>query len=399
MTERLYYHDAFLREFAAHVMSCAPMPGEPERWQVVLDCTAFYPTSGGQPHDTGRLADARVLDVYETEDGTVVHVTDRALAPGPVHGAIDWPRRWDHMQQHTGQHLLSAVFVEHFGLPTVSFHLGRNASTIDLEARAVLPQQLAEAEQYANAIVTEDRPVEIRWARAEELAELDVRRPVARTGLLRIVEIEGCDRQPCGGTHVARTGQIGCILLRRCEKVRGHWRVEFLCGQRAVTAARADFEALGEVARRLSCNPAEVPTLVTRALEERQALYRERQRLQEHLAELEALSLLATRAETRSDGIRQLVHVFEHLEPGYLRLLVNKMIAEDRVRVLVGTRLGGHVIFAQSRGLQGDMNVLLQQALAAAGGRGGGTPQFAQGLVPEAARLEAFLETARNLLG
>lgn len=399
MTERLYYHDAFLREFAAHVMSCVPKPGEPERWQVVLDRTAFYPTSGGQPHDTGRLADAHVLDVYEAEDGTVVHVTDRALASGRVHGVIDWPRRWDHMQQHTGQHLLSAVFVERFGLPTVSFHLGRNASTIDLETPNLPTHYLADAEQYANAIVTEDRPVQIRWARAEELAEKDVRRPVARSGLLRIVEIEGYDRQPCGGTHVTRTGQIGSILLRRGEKVRGHWRVEFLCGQRAVTAARADFETLGDTARRLSCSPSEVPTLVARALEERQALYRERQRLQEHLAEIEALSLLATRAETRPDGIRQLVHVFEHLEPGYLRLLVNKIIAEDRVRVLVGTRVGGHVIFAQSHGLNGDMNALLQQSLSKVGGRGGGSSQFAQGLVSEVARLEAFLETARNLLG
>ncbi len=396
MTERLYHHDAFLREFTAQVLVCAPAPGQPERWQIVLDRTAFYPTAGGQPHDTGRLGSAHVLDVYEAEEGAVVHVTDCALALGPVHGVIDWQRRWDHMQQHTGQHLLSAVFVECFGMPTVSFHLGRSVSTIDLEAPVVLPRHLAEAEQHANAIVTEDRRVGIRWARAEELAGRDVRRPVARAGLLRVVEIEGCDRQPCGGTHVARTGQIGSILLRRCEKVRGYWRVEFLCGQRAVAAARADFETLGEAARRLSCAPTEVPALVARALQERQALYRERQRLQEHLAELEALSLLATRAETRRDGTRQLVHVFEHLEPGYLRLLVNKMIAEEKVRVLVGTRAGGHVIFAQSRGLGGDMNALLQQALAAAGGRGGGSPQFAQGNVPEMARLEELLEAARR---
>jgi alanyl-tRNA synthetase len=396
MTERLYYHDAFLCEFDAQILACAPAPGPPERWQILLDRTAFYPTSGGQPHDTGRLGNAHVLDVYEAEAGTVVHVTDSALAPGPVHGVIDWPRRWDHMQQQTGQHLLSAVFAERFGMSTVSFHLGRSVSTIDLETPAVLPRHLAEAEQHANTIVTEDRRVEIRWARAEERIGKDVRRPVARAGLLRVIEIEGCDRQPCGGTHVARTGQIGSLLVRRCEKVRSHWRVEFLCGQRAVAAARADFETLGETARRLSCAPAEVPALVARALQERQALYRERQRLQEHLAELEALSLLATRTEVRRDGTRQLVQVFEHLEPGYLRLLVNKMIAEDKVRVLVGTRAGGHVIFAQSRGLSGDMNALLQHALAAAGGRGGGSSQFAQGHVPDPARLEELLEAARR---
>ncbi|MCL6481590.1 MAG: alanyl-tRNA editing protein [Firmicutes bacterium] len=396
MTERLYYHDAFLCEFDAQVLACAQAPGSPERWQILLDRTAFYPTSGGQPHDTGRLGNAHVLDVHETEEDTVVHVTDSALAPGPVHGVIDWPRRWDHMQQHTGQHLLSAVFADRFGMPTVSFHLGRSASSIDLATPVLLPHHLAEVELRANEIVTEDRRVDIRWARAEELVGRDVRRPVARAGLLRVIEIEGCDRQPCGGTHVARTGQIGSILLRRCEKVRSHWRVEFLCGQRAVAAARADFETLDETARRLSCAPTEVPTLLARALQERQALYRERQRLQEQLAEFEALSLLATRAEMRRDGARQLVQVFEHLEPGYLRLLVNKMIAEDKVRVLVGTRTGGHVIFAQSRGLSGDMNALLQHVLAVAGGRGGGSPQFAQGRVPEPARLEELLEAARR---
>jgi alanyl-tRNA synthetase len=395
MTERLYYHNAFLREFDAQVVSCErAAAGEAARFHIVLSRTAFYPTSGGQPHDTGTLGDAHVLDVFETENGTVIHVTDRELPLAPVRGAIDWPRRFDHMQQHTGQHLLSAAFLELFRMPTVSFHLGREVSTIDLEARAVVPRHLEEAERRANAVVFDDRPVSIRFANASELARMGVRKPVEREGPLRIVEIEGFDQQPCGGTHVARTGQVGAILLRKMEKVRGNWRVEFVCGQRAVAAARSDFHALAEAARRMTCGLREVPAMVARALEERQEMFRDRQKLQEQLAELEALSLLASRARLRRDGIRELVHVFEDTEPAYLRLLVAKMIAEPNVRVLAAARPAGTVIFAQSRGLAADMNALLQQVLGAAGGKGGGSHDFAQGTVPDAFSLDELLASA-----
>ncbi len=399
MTERLYYRDSFLREFEAQVVSCERAAGaEGQRFHVALDRTAFYPTSGGQPHDTGTLADARVADVFESGD-TIIHITDRELLLGPVRGAIDWPRRFDHMQQHTGQHLLSAAFLELFKMPTLSFHLGGRVSTIDLEARSVVPRHLEEAELRSNAVIFEDRPVSVRFARAEELARMGVRKQVAREGPLRVIEIEGYDRQPCGGTHVARTGQVGAILVRKLEKMKGNWRVEFVCGQRAIAAARADFNALTEAAGRLTCGLPEVPAMVARALEERQATFRDRQRLQEQLAELEALSLLASRAQPRRDGVRQLVHVFDDIEPAYLRLLVGKMVAEANVRVLVATRPSGNVIFAQSQGVAGDMNALLREALAAAGGKGGGSHDFAQGSVPDTGRLEEILSAAAGRLG
>ena len=191
MTERLYYSDSFLREFDARVVSCAP---EGARWRVTLDRTAFYPTSGGQPHDTGMLDGARVVEVADAEDGNVVHYTSAEVAVGPVTGKIDWARRFDHMQQHTGQHLLSAVFIDLFGFRTASFHLGKEVSTIDLQAPSMVPRHMQEAEQRANEIIFEDRIVSVCYGTAEELARLGVRKTVEREGVLRAIEIDGLDR-------------------------------------------------------------------------------------------------------------------------------------------------------------------------------------------------------------
>jgi alanyl-tRNA synthetase len=392
--ERLYYRDAFLREFDALVVACEPAGA---RFAVRLDRTAFYPTSGGQPHDTGRLGEAAVVEVGEDGDGDVVHFTDRAIS-GTARGAIDWPRRLDHMQQHTGQHLLSAAFIERFGFPTVSFHLGRDLSTIDLAAPSVSAADLAEAERRTNEVVFEDRGVEIGFATAEELAAAGVRKMVEREGPLRVISIAGFDRQPCGGTHVARTGQVGGVLLRKLEKQKGNWRVEFVCGMRAVAAARADFEALTETARRLSCALAEVPAMVGRALEERQASFKERQALEVQLAEFEALTLMATQSRPLAGGGRLLVHIFDGGEAGYLRMLATKLAEQPGVVALLALRSGGHVVFAQSPGLPHDMNSLLREALAAAGGKGGGSRDLAQGSVADPSRVEAVLAAAASRL-
>ncbi len=402
-TERLFYRDSFLREFDAEVLSCEPAGPEPdrrvgERWDVLLDRTAFYPTSGGQPHDTGRLGEAAVVDVFE-RDAQVVHVTDHSLATGPVRAAVDWARRFDHMQQHTGQHLLSAAFLELFKLPTVSFHLGREVSTIDLSAPGIDARQLEAAEQRTNQIIFEDRPITVIFGTAQQLAEAGVRKAVEREGILRAIEIEGFDRQPCGGTHVARTGQVGLVLLRRCEKVKQNWRVEFVCGGRAGHAARGDFAALSEAAQQLSCPLVEVPAMVTRALEERQAGYRARQRLLEQLAEVEALTLLATDARTsQACAPRVVLRVFEDADADHLRLLATKLVAEPGVQALLATRAGGHIVFAQSAGLAADMNALLREGLQTAAGKGGGTKDFAQGSVPDLGALDGILHRALQCL-
>src|SRR6266852_3145329 len=243
-TRRLYYGDSFVREFDGQVLSCEPEVhnGAPA-WAVVLDSTGLYPTSGGRPHDLGKLGDANVLDVRDEED-EIVHVTDRELQPGSVHGCIDWTRRLDHMQQHTGQHLLSAMFQERYGRPTVSFHLWSDFCTIDLRGPEPTEEILEGAERAANQAISEDRDIAVRYGTAEEFGGLGVRKEVQRSGILRAVEIEGADLQPCGGTHVKSTAQIGIILVRGRAKMRQDWRVEFVCGHRASRVARHDFRLL-----------------------------------------------------------------------------------------------------------------------------------------------------------
>src|SRR2546423_1718114 len=265
-TRRLCYDDSFQREFTAQVVSCEPtLHGSSQAWRVVLDSTALYPTSGGQPHDIGKLNEANVLDVLD-EGEEIIHIADQCLKPGAVRGCIEWARRFDHMQQHTGQHLLSAMFQERYGRPTVSFHLGAEICTIDLHGPEPTEDVLEGAERAANQIIGEDRPVTVRYGTAEQFAEMGVRKQVERTGILRAIEIEGADLQPCGGTHVKSTAQIGIVLVRRCNKIRQDWRVEFVCGRRAALVARQDFVMLRRVAAALSCAPDDAAAAAERAI-------------------------------------------------------------------------------------------------------------------------------------
>ncbi|HTU34965.1 MAG TPA: DHHA1 domain-containing protein [Candidatus Acidoferrum sp.] len=400
MTERLYYHDSFLREFEAKLVSCEPDPrANADRWRVVLDRTAFYPTSGGQPHDIGKLGGADVVEVADSEDGhDVVHYTTAALPVGTVQGTIHWPLRIDHMQQHTGQHILSAAFVELFQFPTVSFHLGKEASTIDLQAPSIVPRHLEEAERRANEIIFDDRIVTVRFGTAEELAEAGIRKKVDRQGILRAVEIEGFDRQPCGGTHLARTGQAGVLLLRKLERRRDTRRVEFVCGFRALTTAHGDFSALTQAASLLSCGLADVPPSVTKILEERRSLHSSTKRMEDRLADLEARELLSKHGSAGSPGAICVDTVLDDATPAYLALLAAKLTAQANVIALLASRMAGHIVFAQTKGGAADMGAMLREALSAFGGKGGGTKDFAQGKTPNPADAERILQRARERL-
>jgi alanyl-tRNA synthetase len=399
LTERLYYRDSFLREFDANVLTCEPDSQHAgERWRVVLDRTAFYPTSGGQPHDTGKLGGANVVEVADSEDGhSIVHYTSAALDPGHVRGTIDWPRRIDHMQQHTGQHLFSAAFVELFGFSTVSFHLGREVSTIDLEAPSIVPRHLEQAERRTNEIIFEDRVVAVRFGTAEELAEAGIRKKVDREGVLRCVEVEGFDRQPCGGTHLARTGQAGMLLVRKLERRRDEWRLEFVCGFRALAAARGDFATLMQAASLLSCGLPDVPGVITKTLDERRAQHGAAKRLEERLAEFEARALVA-QATTATKDRRLVTAVLDDATPAYLGLLAAKIVAQGNVVALLAGRATGHVVFAQAKGGRADLGSLLSETLREFGGKGGGPKDFAQGSIPKLPDADAVISRAKEHL-
>ena len=394
-TERLYYHDSFLREFEAQVISCEK---EGERWKIVLDRTAFYPTSGGQPYDTGKLGDVPVVEVADAEH-KVVHYTSAAVPVGRVRGVIDWPRRIDHMQQHTGQHLLSAAFIELFGFQTVSFHLGKDLSTIDLDTPAVKPEHLEKAERRVNEVIFEDKPVVIRFGTAEELAEAGIRKKVEREGVLRAIEVAGFDRQPCGGTHLERTGQAGLLLIRKLERRREQCRVEFACGFRALAATRGDFAALTQAASLLSCGLQEVPGVLGKLIEERRLQHGAVKRLEERLAEHEARALLASHPAPEAGAPRVVAFVIEVATPAYLGLIAAKLVAEANVVALLASRATGHVVFAQTKGLQDDMGALLRESLSQFGGKGGGAKDFAQGSVADVARAADVVGHAKKKLG
>lgn len=385
MTERLYYNDCYLAEFDARVIEAGP-----EGTRIVLDQTAFYPTSGGQPFDTGMLNGVPVTAVEEDQDGRVVHLLASPLpACTEVHGVIDWPRRFDHMQQHTGQHLLSAVFESLFGFCTVSFHLGSAASTIDLDTPAVAPDELAAAERRANELVWQDLPVTLSFedsATAEEL-----RREPQREGLLRIVTISGIDRSACGGTHVRSTGQIGAILLRRTEKIRGQTRVEFLCGGRAIARARADFETLDRTARLFSAALDDVPEAAAAAIEQARQAEKACRRLTMELAEFRGRALYeACTPDAR--GLR--LHV-ERMGQGPIgddtRALAQSFCSGGLGVFIAACENPPSLLLATSEATGIEAGPRLRAALEKCGGRGGGSARVAQGSLPSVEVLEALV--------
>jgi alanyl-tRNA synthetase len=401
-TRRLYYDDAFEREFDARVLSCEVLPPDINSgittpvWRLVLDRTAFYPTSGGQPNDLGKLGDANVLDVRDEGD-EIIHVVDRKPDSPDVRGCINWPRRFDHMQQHTGQHLLSAMFQERFGLPTVSFHLGADICTIDLRGPEPSEEFLEGAERASNQVVFEDRPVNVRYGTADKLSRLGVRKEVDREGILRAIEIESADLQPCGGTHVKSTGQIGLILVRRCTKVRQDWRVEFVCGGRAARVSRQEFQRLRQTAEKLSCAADETVAAASRALAERDSNFKNFRAMLERLAKAEAvLSLQTVSGEPR--GVRIVSRVFEDVPAEYLGFFATEIAKSDGIVALLALAEGGHLLFAQHPSTGKDMSALLKQVFEKFGGKGGGARDFARGRLNDASQAANALTLAKELL-
>jgi alanyl-tRNA synthetase len=423
MTKRLYYDSPELHEFDSVVEGVAPASAELSRPAVFLRETAFYPTSGGQVHDTGWITVGggdssserlRVAEVSEAEDGRIVHYleapTKAPLAGAAVHGSIDGERRRDHMQQHSGQHVLSAAFIELYSMPTVSFHMGEDYCSIDLATPVVSAQQMVGAERRANEIVFENRPVRIRYVTRAEAEKLGLRKlPPAGRDELRLIEFADFDVTACGGTHVAASGQIGSILLRKNEKTRQGTRVEFVCGGRAVRMARRDYGALSEAAALFSTQLWDVPEQIRKTAEEGRLLRKEKDDALEQLAESMAVADL--RSAPEKNGRKIVVRVFSDRDVSFAKLFAQRVTRAGTPAIaLVGSSLGSPgIVFAQSPGAAGssagspagssaDMGALLKQVLSAAGGRGGGSHDFAQGGVPAGSDVERILQQAAGTI-
>jgi alanyl-tRNA synthetase len=411
MTERLYYQNSFLYDFTASVEAVRELADG--RRALVLDRSAFYPASGGQRFDTGwiefvsldggaplTLPKLRVSEVIEDEsDGTVLHVVDEFAAPiqqgQGVRGFIDVERRQDHMQQHSGQHVLSASFLKLFNAPTVSFHMGEESCTIDLDIASLSGAQLEHAECYANQMVWEDRQVLMHEVTPEQARRAGVRKlPEADHATLRLIEVRGVDLCACCGTHVNTTGQIGNIQLRKVEKVKQCVRVEFVCGARALRIARKDFQVLTESAALYSAHLWEVPEQTKKLLEAGKTAQKQQQKLLEEIAELCAQQALArTSAE---NGRKIVAEYFATRDLAFVKLFAQKLVAsEAAVIALVGAGQGAPaLIFAQSPGGAFDAGALLKDVVSSVGGRGGGTRDLAQGGVPSAELIPELLARA-----
>ena len=384
MTTRIYYTEPYRRTFDATVLGADPVDG---RLHVTLDQTAFYPTSGGQPHDTGTLGGAAVTEVIDREDGGITHVVSGVLKAGEVvAGEIDWARRFDHMQQHTGQHVLSAAFARLLGVRTESFHMGQihpttqttrgggpgPSATIDL-AREVSASEIAKAEDDANRVVWEDRPVAIRFATAEEAAAMPLRKESGRTGGLRLIDIEDYDLSACGGTHVERTGAIGVIAIGSAEKFKGGSRVEFLCGGRALERFRTWRGALAAMQKHLSVPPIDMAASIEKMQDDGKAAQKTLRGFQEKLAIHEARTLLASGS--------LVVAALDGWDAQGLKAIATAATAanSDAVIALFTTTSPSQVVIARGSNARIDAGALLKQLASQFGGKGGGKPDLAQG--------------------
>jgi len=376
-TERLYYADSYQRVFEARVLAVRPH----ERGQaVILDRTAFYPTSGGQPHDLGTLGDAAVLDVLDDED-VIVHVVD-ARVQGTVRGEIDWTRRFDHMQQHTGQHILSQAALRTCGAQTRSVHFGAEGCTLDLDLADLTGEAAAQIEDLANTVVVEDRPVLVRMVEESALPALGLRRPARKRGEIRVIEVADFDRSACGGTHVRRTGEIGMIKIRGWERYKGGLRVEFLCGWRALRDYRWKSALVADLAASFTVAEREVGDAVARL----GAALRERERaagdLRDRLLAREAADYL----DAATGSPRIIAAVLDRPVDEAL-VLAGRIVATAEAAVAFASR--GRLVVARSPSVAVDASAILRAALEPLGGRGGGRPEFAQGAVPAEAMAQA----------
>ena len=399
LTERLYYNDSHLIDFEAQVTD------KTERvsgWTAVtLDRTAFYPTGGGQPSDTGILGGARVLECIDAGENGVLHVIQgRAPEVGAtVKGRIDWPRRFDHIQQHTGQHILSQAFVTLFNAPTRGFRVLEDACEIDVELNNPTYEVIERTVELANNVVWEDRQITIKSVTPEVARQLPLRKEPSREGELRVIEIEGFDLTPCGGTHAYRSGEVGIIAVRSWERAKGLTRIEFLAGGRALADYRRANKTARAVAGLFSGARDDATKLAARMVEENKELHRRVRALEEVASRIEADELLAE-TSPNSAGLRVIAKTFDNREAESLKRLALALITHPNTIALLGSREkeAARIVFAKSVDATGDMSSLMRDACEMLDGRGGGKPDLAQGGGQNVEKLGEAISQAAKIL-
>jgi alanyl-tRNA synthetase len=411
VTTRLYYSDPYMRTFSSHIVDRCEIEGQPA---VELEATAFYPTAGGQPHDIGTLNEAAVIAVQVDDEGRILHILDRPLAQVEVEGAIDWSRRLDHMQQHTGQHILSQAFDQVCEAKTVGFHLGESQSTIDLvgprmagPGAPLATEQVERAEQAANEVVMSALPVTAHFVDDDELATLPLRKPPAVEGQIRIVEVQGYDWSACGGTHVQNSGQVGPIKVVRTERRNEKTRIHFVCGARALDDYASKHKTVQTLASHLTTSESELLPSVERMEAEIKEARKAHLAVQTQLLSYQVEDWIAKAETVGSTRIVQLA--FDQRDSNLLKETARRLTEQPGVVALLATRQPRpQYVFARSEDWGANalapnmgaphMGELMRASCAVTGGRGGGRPQFAQGGAPQDTPVEPVLDHARQQL-
>ncbi|HNS04634.1 MAG TPA: alanine--tRNA ligase-related protein [Candidatus Saccharicenans sp.] len=389
-TEKLYFENAYLKEFTARVIGQEVRDGQR---LAVLDRTAFYPESGGQPHDTGFINGIRVIRVEE-ENGVIFHYLEGELAANEVRGQIDWERRFDHMQQHTGQHILSQAFYQVVKGETLSFHLGQVESTVEIDIQSIKDETLFQVERLANDLVFSDVEIKAYFLSEDKIASVPLRKPPKVSGLIRIVEVSGFDYSACGGTHCERSGQVGLVKVIKQERIRGHVRFSFVCGFRALTEFKHRLDWLQAAARLFSSEEKEVPTAAARTLDELRSLKKKQQRLEENLAIFEATEMLARSQSKIISGL------FPDKSPGELKFLALQLVHRAEVMVVLAglAENSFHLVIAAAENLKTDVRQVIPVLQAEINLKGGGSPTLVQLVSQEKDKAEAALKLIVDLL-
>ena len=380
MSKRLYYEEPYLQEFKGKILEKIKIDDKPA---LILDNTCFYPTSGGQPNDLGYIQSVPIVDVIEDNE-RIIHILKEGIEEecgDTVIGTIDWERRFDHMQQHSGQHILSAAFEKLWNAETVSFHLGDEVCTLDIMKDDITPEEVKRGEVLANNVVLENKPIKTYFVNKEEVNKLNLRKIPPQKGDIRIVEIKDFDICACCGTHCGTTGEVGLIKILRWEKRGAKIRLDFICGKRSLKDYYWKNELIKNISNKLTIKDTELGETVERMLEERKETRKELREIKEKLQEYEAKKLI-DETSIRDNGIKIINKVFEEKKFQEVRGLVQKIInLDDSVVVLAGIKSkeeGVKILFACSRALNYDMNKLIREAGKFIEGRGGGAPNFAQ---------------------
>jgi alanyl-tRNA synthetase len=402
-TEKLYWYQPGLARFTARVLDSRL---EADRRAVALDRTAFYPTGGGQPCDVGKLSASQVVDVEITEDGRIWHWLDGDAdfaAGAEVECEVNWQRRREMMQQHTGQHILSQAFFQLFGAETRGFRITDRAAEIDLTLELQpdeIEPALIRAEELANDIVFDNREIRIHEVTPEEAARLPLRKESFITDCIRLIEIAEYDWSPCGGTHAQRTGEVGLIAIRARERAKKMTRVHFVCGVRALRDYRAANRTAEAVALKFSAGRDEAEAAVARLIDENKRLSRRARELGELAAKVEADELLETASADKEAGPRVINRVYEDRDFEEVKLIAHRLVERGDAIALLAARESdtARLVFARSVGIAADMNALMKAACEKLGGRGGGKPDFAQGGGTRLSELTATMELAKGML-